>query len=324
MPLLIAAGLTLGYLLFSGTARWNVFEVRYQLPLYVAWSPIMAIALSKLPRIAIRIVLCLLVVACLPQLFDNVEQPFIHRDYPMASLAPYFLDTNVQTYVTLSSSDYQAVSTAISETSCHRLGLANWILAEYPLWVGLRNAGWKGEIQNVDVQNASSRFQDPTFSPCILVRQEIGSYVAVDRSQVNLRFGPLAIAVAPQVAGSLRLPIAGFHSNVTDVRVLPGGGWSTNGGQGESTLKRSGSIFLFSPDRRTVELQIRGDKTSAPARAVVSGTGIGAGPTTLSSGNSIPIVVSPGITEVRVDPILDDAATSKVVGLEISQTPSRG
>lgn len=324
MPLLIAAGLTLGYLLFSGTARWNVFDVRYQLPLYVAWSPIIAIALSKLPRVAARVVLCLLVVACLPQLFDNVEQPFIHRDYPMASLAPYFLDTNVQTYVTLSSSDYQSASAAISETSCHSLGLANWILAEYPLWVGLRNAGWQGEIQNVNVENASSRFQDPAFAPCILVRQETGSYVGADRSQVNLRFGPLAIAVAPQVARSLRLPVAGFHSTVTDVRVLPGGGWSINGEQGEPTLKRPGSIFLFSPDRRTVELQIRGDTATAPARAVISQTGIGAGPTTLSSGNDIPIVVSPGITEVQVDPIQDDAAsTPKVAGVEISPTPPR-
>ena len=325
MPLLIAAGLTLGYLFFSGTARWNVFEVRYQLPLFVAWSPIIAIALSKLPRIAARVVLCLLVIACLPQLFDNVAQPFIHRDYPTDSLAPYFLDTSVQRYVALSSSEYQSASAAISETSCHKLGLANWILAEYPLWVGLKSAGWQGEIQNVNVQNASSRFQDPDFAPCILIRQESGSYVGADRSQVNLRFGPLAIAVAPQVARSLRLPIAGFHSAVADVRVFPGGGWSINGEKGEPILRRSGSIFLFSSDRRTVELQLRGGTASAPARAVISQAGTGAGPTTLSSGSDIPVELAPGITEVRMDPIQGGTASApKVVGVEISSAPSLG
>ncbi len=319
MPLLIAAGLTLGYLLFSGTARWNVFEVRYQLPLYVAWSPIIAMALSKLPRIAVRVVLCLLVVACLPQLFDNVAQPFIHRGYPMASLAPYFLDTNVQTSVDLNSRDYESASAAISETSCHSLGLANWLLVEYPLWVGLKNSGWQGEVQDVNVQNASRRFLKPSFTPCIWVRQESGSFVGADRNRVNLQFGPLAIAMAPRVAGSVHLPIAGFHSSLTDVRVLPGGGWSINGGP---TLKRPGSIFLFSPERRTVALQLRSDSATAPAWAVISQPGIGAGPTTLSSDHDIPIVVLPGITEVSVEPIQEDAAsTPKVAGVEISPKP---
>ena len=80
-------GLALGYLLFTGTARWSVFGVRYEIPQFVAWSPVIAIALSTLPKMVVRAVLCLLAdclhTSAVPQ---RAEEPFIHPDYAANSL----------------------------------------------------------------------------------------------------------------------------------------------------------------------------------------------------------------------------------------------
>jgi len=319
MALLLAAGLALGYLLFTGTARWSVFGVRYEIPQFVAWSPVIAIALSTLPKMVVRAVLCLLLIACTPQLFHNVPEPFIHPDYAANSLVPYFLDTVVQQDALVSAADYEATSAAIADTSCHRLALANWIFAEYPLWAGLKDVSWQGEIQNVNVQNVTRRFEDPTFDPCISLRQESGRYVALDTSKVQLQFGPLALSVDPDVAGSLRSNSANFRSSVAGIRVLPGGGWSLAPQSGEPTLVRSGSIFLFNPVRQVISLHVQSNSTTEAAHLVVEATTAGLGPTAVSSAASITMVLPPGITEVRVDPTQTAGATSpKVTGIAVS------
>ena len=109
MALLLAVGLALSYLLFASTARWGVYyTVRYQIPQFVAWSPAIAIALATLPKMVTRVALCFLVITCVPQLFNNIEEPFFHHNYSAKSLAPYFLDTNVQKYVLVSSAQYRS------------------------------------------------------------------------------------------------------------------------------------------------------------------------------------------------------------------------
>ena len=169
-----------------------------------------------------RIVLVLLILACTPQLFNNLEAPFSHQDYPARSLSPYFLDSVSSAHVAAGNAEYSSTSAAIAGSSCDRLGLANWVLVEYPLWVGLRDDKWHGEIQDVDVQNVSRRFENPAFKPCALLQQETAAYVGADDADVNLQFGSLALSIDPADARSLRFPVAGFHSSVAGVRVLPG------------------------------------------------------------------------------------------------------
>jgi hypothetical protein len=316
--LLLAAGLIVGYLLFTGTSRWSVFNVRYQLPLFVAWSAVIAVALSWLPKMATRIVLVFLVLACIPQLFDNVEEPFSHRDYAAHSLSPYFLDTIVQNYVVVSNAEYSSVSQEIASSSCHRVGLANWVFVEYPLWVGLQYADWHGEMQDVDVENVSSRFENPAFKPCVLLRQEMAGYVGADDADVHLQFGTLALSIDPQDAQSLRRPVRGFDSSVSGVRLLPGGGWSLGGGgSGMPHLAQSGSVFLFSPTRRTVQLQLRSGSKTAPTPVVVSAPRSGLPPTAVSPNTDVSLVVSPGITEVRLGTAAGSATSSDIDGVVV-------
>jgi hypothetical protein len=323
MALLLAVGLTLGYLLFAGISRWNVFAVRYEIPQFVAWSPIIAVALSTLPKMVVRLVLCFLLITCVPQLFNNFEEPFIHPDYAANSLAPYFLDTNVQQYVAVSSFEYRETSAAISETSCHRVGLANWVFVEYPLWVGLKDVGWQGEIQNVNVQNVTRQFENPAFHPCISLSQESEGYVGIDANKVHLQLGTLALSIDPQVAGSLRWNVRGFHSSVSSVGILPGSGWSLAQKSGQPTLVQSGSIFLFSSVRQPIRLQVQSSSTRASAQLEVEATSAGLTPTVVSSAASLSMVVPPGITEIGVSPgQINLPGSPKVVGIEVGPAPT--
>ena len=72
---------------------------------------------------------------------------------------------------------------------------------------------------------------------------------------------------------------------------------------GEPMLVRSGSIFLFNRVRQAVSLHVQSSSTTEPAHAVVQATTAGLGPTSVSSTASITLLVPPGITEVRVDPM---------------------
>jgi hypothetical protein len=325
MALLLAVGLALGFLLFAGSARWNVFAVRYEIPQFVAWSPVIAIALTSLPKMIVRAVLCFLLIACTPQLFQNLEEPFIHHDYAATSLVPYFLDTTVQQYARVSADQYVATSDAMADTSCRRLAFANWIFAEYPMWVGLKDAGWQGEIQNVNVENVTRRYEDPTFDPCASLRQETGQYAALDTSKVQLQFGPFALSVDPDAVGSLRSHSVHFSSSVAGLRVLPGGGWSLAPQSGEPTLVRPGSVFLFNRVRQAVSLQIQSSSTTETAHAVVEATAAGLGPTMVSSAAGLTVVVPAGITEVRVDPTdTTGAAGPKVTGITVSSPSTAG
>jgi hypothetical protein len=322
MTLVLAVGLALGFLLFAATARWSVFAVRYEIPQFVAWSPVIAIALSSLPKMVVRVVLCFLVITCVPQLFQNIEEPFLHQRYGANSLVPYFLDPTVQQYAHVSASPYEATSAAIAATSCQRVALANWILAEYPLWVGLKDAGWRGEIQDVDVPNVTRRFEDPTFDPCVSLRQEPADYVPTDTSKVQMRFGLFALSVDPDVAGSLRSNSVHFTSHVDDVRVLPGGGWALAPQSREPTLVRPGSIFLFSSVRRVVGVEVQSSSTTEAAHVVLSAPTAGLAPTAVSSGAGITMVLPRGITEVRLDPTQTaGAASPKVTAVAVVPAP---
>jgi hypothetical protein len=143
--LLLAVTLGAGYLLFSGLYRWNPFGVRLILPLLVAWSAIIAIALDRLPRWVGRLVLLGLLIACVPQLVDNASAPLIpaqisHEPY----LTPYFFDSHTVTPPPVEASHYGSITAMLAQSACTQASIGNWVQMEYPLWVGLAHNHWGG------------------------------------------------------------------------------------------------------------------------------------------------------------------------------------
>ena len=190
---LMAVGLAVGFVLFSATARWSVFVVRYQVPLLVAWSPLIAIALGGLHRLIQWAVVALLVLACLPQLLDNAARSLRHPEPPFSSdLDAYFPGTNPL------EKDYLAVRDAIAASGCERLGIANWVLLEYPIWAGLEHVGWKGRIEHVGVTNVSRKLEHPDFRPCALLWQAGPDHVLGSSGGPEVSYGSLVLSISPE------------------------------------------------------------------------------------------------------------------------------
>jgi hypothetical protein len=256
LPLVLAAGLVLGYVLLTGAARWSAFNVRYQVPLLVAWSPLIALVLAKLWRPVGIIVLVGLVVAATPALLNNLHRSLLHPAFPFTNrLQPYFLDTGRAGGLKVPSGQYDAALTAVAQSGCNRLGETNWIFVEYPIWAGLRDLHWDGTIEHVDVHNESKQFEKKGFHPCALVSQQDKSYAAADLGSVGLQFGQLALAIDPAYAGKLPTRVPYFSSSLAGVRVLPGGGWTL--GNGRPVLGHTASLFVTATATQSVQLRLQ-------------------------------------------------------------------
>jgi hypothetical protein len=260
-PLLVAIGLGCGYILFTATARWSVFQVRYQLPVLVAWCTLIAVALGRFHRYVGRVILVALVVACLPQLLDNSERPLLHPEYTFTSyLQPYFLDGTLQDYQKAAAANYESLTQSVVQSNCSRVGLANWVLVEYPIWAGLQHEHWQGTLDDVDVYNASSTFESTSFHPCAWIREEAAGYVGPDGT-VDLQYGQLALAVDARDAATIRTRVPGFASDVRGVVILPGGGWALADGHAPKLAGES-SVYLYSDKKRQVQLRLQETKSS--------------------------------------------------------------
>jgi len=176
LPLALALALCVGFLGFAGTATWSIYASRYYLPLFVLWSPLVAVAVQQLggkaARFAGRATAAVLVVAALPLVFDNYSRSLIHADWRH--------DTPLEAYFGRSGSsdgaaarslaaDYTAATKAIADSGCHKVGLATHVGAEYAFWVGLEQQGWSGKIYDIDVTNVSKALTPRGFKPCVVV-----------------------------------------------------------------------------------------------------------------------------------------------------------
>jgi hypothetical protein len=318
---LMAGTLTLGYLLLAGIARWQVFEVRFFIPLFVAWAPLIALALAQCSRWLLRIVMVVLAVACLPQLLDNAERPVLRDSYGANPLAPYFLDSSDRTYVVNTAAGVETLTALLAQSTCHQLGLGDFVAIEYPVWVGLRDAHWRGEIEDVNVQNPSARYESRDFHPCAVLTQLPGPSVSAAAGGVRMEFAQqLALSIRPADMRTVRVPVAGFSSQLPQVRVYPGSGWSF---QGSPLLHGKGSVFIYSPRAEALYLSVEGPlghARSGIAVAVSPAHSILPSVTTGPSGR-VEVAVSAGMTEVTLMNPHSVAPAPPVTGVHVVAGP---
>jgi hypothetical protein len=259
VPLILGVGLVCGFILFSATARWGLYNVRYTLPLLVAGSAVIALALARFPVWVGRFVLIGLVVACLPQLLDNLDQPLVPREtYAGSYLAPYFAQYSGTPLFPPATEAfaYQTVSSMLAQSTCSRAAIGNWIYIEYPLWVGLQHDRWQGQLNDFDVHNATGSLE-PHYTPCAWMTEQGRHYVTPDNGTVNVQLGNLALSIDPSNASAIHQEVPAMASAVPGVRVLPGAGWSLAFFGHDPLLPGgSGSLYLFSTAARHVQLQL--------------------------------------------------------------------
>jgi hypothetical protein len=260
--LLLGLALTTAFLIFAGTTRWTPYGVRYQVPVLVAWCPLIALVAARAKRAAVGAVLAIvLVVLDGPVLLDSTTRPLLHPAWNYGTGLERYLrtwDIANRSQQPVAEGE-QAVADIIAGTSCNSIGLANWVFWEYPFWVALDGDHWRGRIDDIAVQDASRSLGDPRVSPCAVVRQVDAGYVTADPDMVSFQFGPMALSMPPNAVGDRAPDQAGFHSDVAGVRVRPGSGWILGGGTPTvNGVTGSARIYLTSDTARTVRLRATG------------------------------------------------------------------
>jgi hypothetical protein len=206
VPLALAICAGVGFAAFTGSARWSIYDARYYIPLLVVWTPLIAIAMSRFPRMAVRLVAVFLVLACSPQLFDNYTRSLIHPAYHFTSvLQPYFVevgDSQEKLSAQRTAQAYEGLTEKIAHSSCLKVGLSTFVTDEYPIWVGLSHYGWQGTMDDVDVHNATASLLPPDFKPCALIAQRgQPNYVGHIPGMQTMEFGPLSLLIKPASLG---------------------------------------------------------------------------------------------------------------------------
>lgn len=167
---LLAVGGVVGFLAFSVTTKWTPYGARYLLPLLVLAPPLAALTLHAAHRHLLRIVAIVLVIVGLPSLLDSWARPLFDRPPEATDLDAYVVARPDGDAPLAKAEDFVSTRDAIVGSECERVGVGNWILFEYLLWIGLDHVGWTGEIQHVGpFANQSAELVNTSFEPCAIV-----------------------------------------------------------------------------------------------------------------------------------------------------------
>jgi len=146
--------LTLAFLLFSVYLKWQPWNSRLHLPLFILCAPFIGLIISRTRdnKIA-NLCMALLIVVALPWVFLNSSRPILGKNsiFTTSRIEQYFINRPSLL------SPYLESAQILSDLHCSDIGLVigikDW---EYPLWILLReNTGEIVRIEHVNVTNIS-------------------------------------------------------------------------------------------------------------------------------------------------------------------------
>jgi hypothetical protein len=176
------ACLCIAFVIFCAYLRWQPWHSRLHLPLFVLWSPIISVVVSRTFGTFLCATLAwVLFISAYPSLMHSVTHPILDE--------PNIFSTSRKVLYFRSRSElYQDYAKAIHELQkrdCFTVGLLleenDW---EYPFWVIL-DPSFSGQyrIEHVIVDNISARYYaQPEFSrfvPCAIVRWAGSSFGSI-------------------------------------------------------------------------------------------------------------------------------------------------
>jgi hypothetical protein len=165
---LYALTLIAGFLIFNALIKWQIYASRLQLPQFVLWCPIMAIVLfPKNWRLAWGVVMITALVS-FNWTFQNQTRP-VHVDalYNNFSHDQMYFLSNMSVY-----SEYRDITKLVADSNCQKVGLViRRNTMEYPFWVMLRNQGFTGEIEHIQVKNEMAKYEKLDYKPCAIISE---------------------------------------------------------------------------------------------------------------------------------------------------------
>jgi hypothetical protein len=157
-----------GFLIFNALIKWQIYASRLQLPQFVLWCPIVAIVLfPKNWRLAWGVALITALIS-FNWTFQNQTRPVhvdaLYNNFPHDQM--YFL-SNMSVY-----SEYRDITKLVADSNCQKVGLIiRRNTMEYPFWVMLRNQGFAGEIEHIQVKNETAQYEKLDYKPCAIISE---------------------------------------------------------------------------------------------------------------------------------------------------------
>ena len=176
--------LAFGFFLLCICIKWTPWHARYHLPLFVLFSPFVAITFSHvLWQKITRLIIIILLLLALPFVFNNYSRPLIGKKNIFNSSRTE-LSFYIRTYL---KAPYIGAINFLRKTGCKDIGLVidgdysedYW---EYPLWSLLEENQRHRlfRLEHFDVKNFSSAKYDlsafKNFSPCAIVSVHLPEY----------------------------------------------------------------------------------------------------------------------------------------------------
>ena len=165
--------LVAAFLLFCVSLKWQPWHSRLHLPLFVLWSPAIAVIMSTaINKWISNVIMVILVITSFHWVFKNESRPLIGQNsiFNTRRVDQYFNDFIILKRKGIIKSYYDC-ALIVSSRGCNNIGLHldgdHW---EYPLWVLIKQSSERmPRIEHVAVQNDSKRYLIGNFNPCALL-----------------------------------------------------------------------------------------------------------------------------------------------------------
>jgi len=185
------------FLLFCFYLRWQPWHSRLHLPLFVLWSPLVAVALGAIPQQKLaNLVAVLLLLGSWPWIAHNQLRPLIGQKtiWRIERIRQYFAANPALEL------PYTAAAACVSGQGCKEVGLSlggdDW---EYPVWVLLPGV----RLDHVDVKNPSAKLSRTGVAgaePCAILCLHCsadGAVAYARRFESAFRYGPVYLFIRP-------------------------------------------------------------------------------------------------------------------------------
>ncbi len=157
-----------GFGLLCIVLKWQPWNSRLELPLFILGLPLLGVAASAyLPRRGFTAAALILGLVSLPYLLTNSTRPLVGARSVLQTdrLHQYFYYPSA----TDTSASYVAAAKALSEAKCDRVGLViSYDDREYLSWVTVRTYQPQAELEHILVKNPSGQY-GAGFVPCGIV-----------------------------------------------------------------------------------------------------------------------------------------------------------
>lgn len=197
-----ALALIAAFLVFSAAFKWQIFGVRYELPLFVLGGPIAGLILARpRPRSLPAILAIVLIGTSWPWLLRIDSRPLLPA--PGSSVGSILVQPRTDLYFANGpylERPYRSMVSQIKEERCRSVGLSlSGNGAEYPLWVLLGAPSNDLRVEWLVGGTASARYSPPDFVPCAVICERC------PQSWLTVRGLPL---LQPEATGEFRLFMA--------------------------------------------------------------------------------------------------------------------